>query len=68
MATKGKMISRDAKRRIEVITTEVTDLQELGVPCLFSYATTWRSSLFVFGDDWMTSIAKKTKDENLKTQ
>jgi len=35
MTTKSKMISRDAKRRIEVITKKNSDLQELGVPCLF---------------------------------
>ena len=65
------MISRDAKRRIEVITKKIADLQELGVPCVFSYATTWTGGLFVFGDDRMTSIVKKRKDEfleNLKIQ
>jgi len=65
MATKGKMISRDAKRRIEVIIKKIANLQELGVPCLFSYATTWTGGLFVVGDDRMTSIVKEQKDEFL---
>ena len=68
MATKGKMISRDAKRRIEVITKKIADLQELGVPCLFSYATTWTGGLFVVGDDRMTSIVKDEFLGKLKTQ
>ena len=59
------MISRDAKRRIEVITKKIANLQELGVPCLFSYATTWTGGLFVVGDDRMTSIVKEQKDEFL---
>ena len=66
MATKGKMISRDARRRIEVITKKIADLQEYGIPCVFSYATTWTGGLFVVGDDRMTSIVKEQKEEFLK--
>ena len=66
MAAKGKMISRDAKRRIEVTTKKIADLQEYGIPCLFSYATTWTGGIFVAGDDRMTSIVKERKDEFLE--
>jgi len=31
MAAKGKVTSRDAKRRIEVITRKIADLQEYGI-------------------------------------
>ena len=62
------MISRDAKGRIEVITKKIADLQELGVPCLFSYATTWTGGLFIVGDDRMTSIVKDEFLGKLKTQ
>ena len=49
----NKMLSRDVKRRIQVITTKHQDLQKMGVPCVFTYATSWTGSLYVIGEDRM---------------
>ena len=67
MATsKSKMASRDMKRRVDVITKKIKDLDELGVPCVFVYATPWTGGLHVFGDDRMTSTVRDHKDEYLQ--
>jgi len=49
MASKSKMISRDSKRRVDVITKKIEDLEKYGVPSLV-YATPWTGGLYVVGD------------------
>lgn len=51
----SKMLSRDVKRRIGVITSKIQDLQRMGVPCVFAYATSWTGGLYVIGDDRMAT-------------
>lgn len=48
--TRERMLSRDAKRRIEVIKKKLQDLQEMGVPCSFCYCTPWTGGLYITGD------------------
>ena len=61
MASKNKMISRDSKRRIDVITKKIGDLETYGIPSLFVYATPWTGGLCVAGDKRMASIVKDNK-------
>ena len=59
------MMSRDTKRRVEIITKKISDLKEYGVPSLFVYATPWTGGLCVVGDDRLCSIVRAHKDESL---
>lgn len=60
-----KMITRDTKRRVEVITKKISDLKSFGVPSLFVYATPWTGGLSVVGDDRLCTIVRTHKDEFL---
>ena len=51
----SKMFSRDVKRRIGVITSKIQDLQRMGVPCVFAYATSWTGGLYVIGEERMAT-------------
>ena len=53
-----KMITRDIKRRVELITKKISDLKDYGVPSLFEYATPWTGGLCVVGDDRLCSIVR----------
>ena len=66
MASKSKMISRDSKRRVDVITKKIGDLEKYGIPSLFVYATPWTGGLYVVGDKRMASIVKDRKQEFLE--
>lgn len=62
----NKMLSRDVKRRIQVITTKLQDLQKMGVPCVFTYATSWTGSLYVIGEDRMAKEVQSISTSLLK--
>ena len=62
----NKMLSRDVKRRIQVITSKLQDLQKMGVPCVFTYATTWTGSLYVIGEDRMAKEVQAISSSLLK--
>ena len=66
MASKNKMNSRDSKRRVDVITKKIGDLEKYGVPSLFVYATPWTGGLYVVGDKRMASIVKNSQQEFLE--
>ena len=61
-----KMITRDTKRRVELITKKISDLKDYGVPSLFVYATPWTGGLCVVGDDQLCNIVRAHKDEFLE--
>lgn len=59
--------SRDIRRRLEVIQKKMTDLQELGVPCAFCYASVRNTgSLFAMGDSAITQVIEGCSDEILQ--
>lgn len=65
------MLTRDINRRVNVIQNKIKDLQEMGVPCVFAYATTWTGGLYVCGDERMTREVKASSNkilDNLKVE
>ena len=66
MASKNKMNSRVSKRRVDVITKKIGDLEKYGVPSLFVYATLWTGELCVVGDKRMASTVKNSQQEFLE--
>lgn len=57
--------ARDIKRRLEVIKAKMDDLNELGVPCAFTYVSHWSQGLFVIGDDRITPVIQDHAGEIL---
>ncbi len=64
---KDKMLSRDAKRRIEVIKKKLQDLQEMGVPCSFCYCTPWTRGLYIAGDQRIGREVKSITNRILRS-
>ena len=56
--SKKKMLSRDVRRRLQVIENKIQDLHHMGVPCVFVYATTWTGGLYLIGDEKMANPIK----------
>ena len=55
--------ARDIKRRLEVIQKKMADLQELGVPCAFSYISVRNTgALFTMGNKAMTKVIEESRD------
>ena len=59
--------SRDIRRRIDVIQKKIVDLQELGVPCAFTYTSARNTgSMFTVGDCRVTEVIERHKNEIIK--
>ena len=59
--------SRDIRRRIDVIQKKIADLQELGVPCAFTYTSARNTgSIFTVGDGRVTDVIERHKNEIIK--
>ena len=67
MASRNKMLTRDIKRRVKVIESKIEDLQKMGVPCVFAYATSWTGGLYVCSDDRMTKCLKSSSSGIFKS-
>lgn len=59
----NKMLTRDVKRRVTVIEKKIGDLQNMGVPCVFAYATSWTGGLYVCGDKRMAKCLKNSSSD-----
>ena len=62
----SKMLTRDVKRRVKVIQNKLEDLQNMGIPCAFVYLTNWTGSLYISGDDRITTEIKNSASTILK--
>lgn len=59
--------SRDIRRRVDVIQKKIADLQDLGVPCAFTYTSARNTgSIFTVGDSRVTDVIERHKNEILK--
>ena len=59
--------SRDVRRRVDVIQKKIADLQDLGVPCAFTYTSARNTgSIFTVGDSRVTDVIERHKNEILK--
>ncbi len=52
------MLSSGVRRRLLVIENKIQDLQHMGVPCMFVYATTWTGGLYFIGGEKMANPIK----------
>lgn len=59
--------SRDIRRRVDVIQKKIADLQDLGVPCAFTYTSARNTgSIFTVGDSRVTEVVERHKNEILR--
>lgn len=57
--------SRDVKRRIDQITKKCNELKSLGVAVGVAYSSAKTNGLYVLGDERITKVIEKYKDEIL---
>ena len=54
--SKNKMLTRDCKRRVDVISKKIKELGEMGVPAAFCYIAPWSGGVFMVGDSRITDV------------
>ena len=64
--SKNKMLTRDCKRRVDVISKKIKELGEMGVPAAFCYIAPWSGGVFMVGDSRITDVYRGSSENLLQ--